>query len=392
MDILRRLSTVDLLRPIHLFAWTHQGKIENMARYPLTSREVREAWREYIARTTDPAIDMYLHIPFCSTECAYCFHYKELFDVAKMGRYVDYVRAYLAAYRDVFAGVTLRSLYIGGGTPSLLSCEQMTDIVGYISEHFRFVDGAERTCEVNPTYITRAKVRTLKRLGINRISLGVQSLDAEVLRTARRAYQSRETVRSCIDLLRSEGITHINVDMIVGLAGDTSETFAETFTTLVSFGTSSITFYHLERTDSYVRDVYAGDAARCDADIETRIAEAHAYLSEYARTHRDHDYFLDRHNGYRSWRVTLRPQTTTTTYGNFGNGALLGIGPTARSYIGGALVYQGLRSVPESYASEGIYEYALRVTRDDEMGLYTLRRIRSRGRVDGAEFRQLFGA
>ncbi len=160
---------------------------------------------------------LYVHIPFCQTKCSYCDFYSVTHETL--------IAAYLAAldqearlYRDQFPGFD--TLYLGGGTPSLLAEKEMAAIVALIRQHFILTAEAEITLEANPDDVTPEKLRLWKELGVNRLSLGVQSLNDLELRFLGRRHTSAQAWQA-LCLAREAGFDNLGVDLIYALPGQT---------------------------------------------------------------------------------------------------------------------------------------------------------------------------
>lgn len=186
---------------------------------------------------------IYIHIPFCKQACRYCDFY---FSVSH--KYVDkFVDALVEEIRlkgKNPAGQALDTLYLGGGTPSLLSMPQMEKILEAIHCYFSFQQDAERTIECNPDDLDRTKVKNLHKAGFNRLSIGIQSFqekDLELMRRSHNAAQGEKSVR----LASEEGFDNISMDLIYGIPGQTSAEWEENIDRALSMPISHMSAYHL---------------------------------------------------------------------------------------------------------------------------------------------------
>ena len=142
---------------------------------------------------------IYLHIPFCKSKCAYC----NFFSLASQSRIDDYVEALkkeIVARKDYLHGETIETIYFGGGTPSLLSMKHIEDILETLYKNFEIIAKPEITLEVNPDAIDKEKMFSLKKSGVNRISVGIQSFNDEDLKYLDRRHDSRHALRVLDDL------------------------------------------------------------------------------------------------------------------------------------------------------------------------------------------------
>ena len=164
---------------------------------------------------------IYLHIPFCKQACNYCdFHFST--SLKMKASFVDALLTEIELRKSVFDQQTINSIYFGGGTPSLLSEEDLTRIFETLFNSFRVSPLAEITLEANPDDLLPEKIQVLKNTPINRLSIGVQSFRDEDLRFMKRAHNSKEALNS-IKSCKQAGFTNLTIDLIYGTPGmDTS--------------------------------------------------------------------------------------------------------------------------------------------------------------------------
>ncbi len=162
---------------------------------------------------------LYIHVPFCARRCSYCDFAIAVRREVPSATYVDTVLAEWRMWREGQLGPsvdTLTTLYLGGGTPSLLAADAMERLVGTILEDAPLVKGAEVTLEANPDDVTRARAGAWIRAGINRVSLGAQSFSPAALRWMHRSHDP-EQVERAVAHLRGAGIEDVSLDLIYGL-------------------------------------------------------------------------------------------------------------------------------------------------------------------------------
>ena len=222
---------------------------------------------------------LYVHIPFCLSKCRYCDF------VSFPGRQADW-DAYLlrlAGEMSSFSGRVFETVYIGGGTPSLLSRDQLSGLFKAIQTHFTIAADAEISCEINPGTVTEALARHLYALGVNRVSLGAQSFSDRLLKTLGRAHASRDVARS-LSLLRQAGFTNISLDLMQGIPGQTLGDAKASLEAAAASGTRHISCYSLtvEEGTPLSRDIQAGKLALPDEDAERAMADAAREILEGA--------------------------------------------------------------------------------------------------------------
>jgi oxygen-independent coproporphyrinogen-3 oxidase len=194
---------------------------------------------------------IYISVPFCRSKCTYCNFASGVFSASQMGRYVDRVAADAAACRD-FArhhGAempdTVDSIYLGGGTPSLLQPKELRELFFILHREFVVTPDAEITIECAPGTLSDEMLDALTACGVNRVSLGVQSfVDREAASVAR--LHTRDMTLGDIERLRAAGISNINVDLIAGLPHQTSESWNDSVDQAVASGVPHVSVYMLE--------------------------------------------------------------------------------------------------------------------------------------------------
>src|SRR6201987_1476814 len=196
-------------------------------------------------------LGLYISVPFCRTKCTYCNFASDVFSRAVFERYIDRVCADIHTTPES-AGQTgaclegeADSVYLGGGTPTILDSHQLERLFVTVRQNFRLLPETEITVECAPGTLTPAVVETLLRCGVNRVSLGVQSfVDREAASVGR--LHRRETVVDDIVRLRRGGISNINVDLIAGLPHQTAESWKESLESVIALSVPHVSVYMLE--------------------------------------------------------------------------------------------------------------------------------------------------
>jgi putative oxygen-independent coproporphyrinogen III oxidase len=269
-----------------------------------------------------PLPGLYIHVPFCQSKCAYC----DFYSITSS----DLISAYLKAldqearlYCDQFPAFD--SLYLGGGTPSLLGEADLAELVKILRRRFAFAPDTEFTLEANPDDMTAGKLRLFKELGINRLSLGVQSIDDDELRLLGRRHTAAQTI-AALELIRTAGFNNLGLDLIYGLPEQTIPAWLKTLETALSFAPEHLSCYQLTlaRDTPLGRRAAAGQVKLPDEETQrefflltSQFLTHRGYLHyEVANFAQGEDY-LCRHN---------RKYWTHVPY--------LGLGPAAHAFDG----------------------------------------------------------
>lgn len=166
---------------------------------------------------------LYLHIPFCATRCDYCPYYTTPYSLSRLDAYLDALEREIALIKDTpyLRSTTFSSVYFGGGTPSLLNLTAIERLSNVLLNSFTFSRDAEFSFESNPATLNEDKIKTLKRCGFNRVSLGVQTFRDHLLKEMNCAHTANKALR-IIHLLLDNGFT-VNIDTIYGLIGQSKQ-------------------------------------------------------------------------------------------------------------------------------------------------------------------------
>ncbi len=236
------------------------------------------------------ALGIYISVPFCRTKCSYCNFASDVFSQALFERYVDRVCADIENSRKTAAEMggelehEVDSIYLGGGTPTVLASAQLERIFTTVRRQFDVSAQAEVTVECAPGTLTSAMVETLLRCGVNRVSLGVQSfVDQEAAVVGR--LHNRATVLEEITRLRSAGISNINIDLIAGLPHQTAESWDFSLSEAIATGAPHASVYMLEvDEDSRLGSELLAGGARYHAHfVPDEEATADFYLAACSR-------------------------------------------------------------------------------------------------------------
>lgn len=189
-------------------------------------------------------LELYLHIPFCVKKCAYCDFLSAPADDVKKQEYVDTLIQEIESYKERYQEYHVTTVFVGGGTPSILSPEQMESVFIALRENFSIDEEAEITVEANPGTVTEEKADTWKRLGINRISIGLQTVSDEELRVLGRIH-TYEQFLGTYRLLREKGFSNLNVDLISAIPGQTVKGWKKTLAAVAELEPEHISAYSL---------------------------------------------------------------------------------------------------------------------------------------------------
>ena len=268
---------------------------------------------------------LYVHIPFCATKCPYCDFNTYAGIEAMMGPYLAALRSEIELWGSLLGGQRLETVFFGGGTPSYLPEGSLAMVMNAIRGAFGLADDAEITAEANPDDLGEEKLASLLEAGVNRLSIGVQSLDDGLLQVLGRRHSAREAV-DAFDAARGAGFDNVSIDLMYGLPDQTPEQWGATLDTALGLRPSHISMYclTLEEGTPMERDATAGRIPVPDGDLA-----ADMYLAAEMKTA---EAGL-RHYEISNWAIPGRESRHNLLY--WRNRPFLGVGPGAHSYLDG---------------------------------------------------------
>lgn len=218
---------------------------------------------------------IYVHVPFCAAPCGYCRFYKRRADEAEQVRYVELLAKEVRLARGELPESGADTMFWGGGTPSSLSADSIERLADALGD---FRPKLEWTVEVSPSTITREKLAAFKRIGITRISLGVQSFDERTLRSLGRAHTLRSTL-DAIEAVHDEKFPHFSIDLIFGAKGQTKDMWIADLERAAQCPVDHISAYCLEFESGTSCCGGIGD----DAELEKREREGDFFETAMAK-------------------------------------------------------------------------------------------------------------
>ena len=271
-----------------------------------------------------PVAGIYLHVPFCRQACHYCnFHFST--SLRQKDALLDALCREIEYQREYLSGAPLASIYLGGGTPSLLSAGELKRLFDALLEHHTLLPGAEVTLEANPDDLTPEWLSALRgETLVNRLSIGIQSLRETDLRLMNRAHDRQQALH-CVSNARRAGFDNLTADLMYGLPGMTDREWLDELSWLVAEGVPHWSCYALtvEPRTALHAQVQKGLTVAPD---ETQTARQFELLMDFAAA-----------SGFEHYEISnfCRPGHRAVHNGNYWRGVpYLGIGPSAHSFDG----------------------------------------------------------
>lgn len=272
-------------------------------------------------------IGLYIHVPLCRQRCHFCAFYLEIATTSRINAFLSALDRELTLYRQqgLLNGRTLRSIYFGGGTPTVIPAPQLAALLANIRETFSIHSDAEVTIEAHPSTVTPSDLGCLVEAGFNRVSLGAESMAPQDFVAIGRPGTVSETEQAVNDV-RAAGFSNINLDLMYGLPGQSLESWRNTLQSLLDLSPTHISCYALTIEDhtKLAQDIAKGLLSAPDETLQIAMEEvAETALSSAGFTR----YEI---SNYAKPGCACRHNLLYWT-----NGEYLGLGPSAQSYVAG---------------------------------------------------------
>ncbi len=327
---------------------------------------------------------LYVHVPFCNYHCSYCFYAVKVGSGdAAMERYVE---AVVEELRWIDAGAPLDQVFVGGGTPTALPPRLVDRLLGAVFERGARLPGVVHTLEASPESVTPEHLDVIAAHGVERVSMGIQSLANGILESVTRGHSQRSALEAC-RMIIERGLI-LNVDLIYGLPGQTEGSFRRDVEVLADAGVASFTFYDLRVNEATPVVRVLDDADRLSI---ARLARWRFFVREVARSL---GYTQVRWHTYKRLDGVGRRHDRRPTFTDDAEGHQLGVGLSARSHLGFE-IYRNHRGfdayVERIEAGESPVEEVMRLRPADRRALAVARSLGDGKPLARAEWERAFG-
>lgn len=264
---------------------------------------------------------IYIHVPFCKSKCIYC----DFYSIALKSLIPDYCKAIskeISLRKSQLTDKNINTIYFGGGTPSSLSIEEIKGILSSISSNYDIGSNAEITFEANPENLDAEYLSSLRKIGINRLSIGIQSFDDEMLKFLKRRHTAQKAI-DCIKIARDCGFNDISIDLIYGINGRTNEMWEQELDIAFSLPITHISCYCLGIEEGTLLHRYTQEGKYKPADDETCLQQFLIFDQKV------------RENGFEHYEISNagKPKFHSRHNSSYWDRTeYLGFGPAAHSY------------------------------------------------------------
>lgn len=296
---------------------------------------IKEGWRRRTEEISEGTIDypsLYIHIPYCQTKCFFCKFITRVGNFqGVLARYLKCLKEEIEEFSPIFKKIPFKTLYLAGGTPTIFSASQLDTLFNILEKRFNLKETFQRLIESTPATLSEEKLKILKKHGINRLTIGIQVLNKELLSLINRKNQTEEMVKESFFRARELGIEIINLDLVAGLPGQTNEIFLKDLDFVLGLRPDALHIYPYEEEESVIfykmgKRLKAND--RIKRDEMFRLADTEIRKHGY-QPYRNEPYLL-------SWQASNFYFQFRDLY----NSSILGLGAMAESYIPYRYVYQ----------------------------------------------------
>ncbi|MBT7827226.1 MAG: radical SAM family heme chaperone HemW [Bacteroidetes bacterium] len=264
---------------------------------------------------------IYIHIPFCRTACDYCnFHFST--SLKRKGELVKAMQQELALRKDYLNAEQIDSIYFGGGSPSVLDVSEIQAILQDINLHYDVIDNAEISLEANPDDLSLEKLSGLREIGVNRLSIGIQSFLEEELKTLGRIHSAKQAITS-IENARKTGFSSLTIDLIYGIQNSSLESWQENLDIMKSLQLNHFSSYALTVEPKTVLAHKIKKGAKKEIDEEL-LREQYFILKKFARANSFNHYEISNFSKEGFYSIH------NTNY--WKHKKYVGIGPSANSF------------------------------------------------------------
>ena len=334
------------------------------------------------ARKHKTPLGIYIHVPFCRSKCQYCdFYSVTTKDTRLLDHYLAAICTHIKEAGQLAPGYLVDTIYFGGGTPTFFGADGMADILTAIRKNFDVSGTAEITFEANPDSVSDRLLRRLRNEGFNRVSLGVQCDNDEILKKLGRPHNYAQAVNA-YQRIRKKGFKNVSLDLMYGLPGQSLEDWENTLRHVLELMPEHISCYGLKVEEGTPLYDYKEFCNLADDDTQ-----ADMYLAAVE---------ILRSCGYRQYEISNFSRKGHVSRHNlkyWQGGEYLGFGPSASSDFGGRrfTVVKDLKAYIQGIRSGGqVLEEVLEIAPRERAGEYLMMRLRTVAGIDPSEYEKKY--
>jgi len=329
----------------------------------------------------DKRLGIYIHIPFCASKCAYCNFYSLQGCDKLIPAYNDAVIKHIEEYSSQLDGFVIDAVYFGGGTPSYFGASRLVSILNALKKHGHVLLNSEITAEINPGGISKEELVKLKRAGFNRLSIGVQCANDNMLKSLGRTHSFADAEET-VTFARQAGFDNISVDIIYGLPSQDKESWAETIAKVAALKAEHISCYGLKIEEGTQLYIFKDSPFLPDDDAQ---ADMYLYAVE----------MLARF-GYKQYEISNFARRGYESKHNIKywlGEEYIGFGPAAHSYVGRcrySFVEDLEKYIDRVSQGQAVVEYSEKMSDFENAGEYLMLRLRTTHGISEEEYYNIY--
>ena len=326
---------------------------------------------------------IYVHIPFCRQKCFYCDFYKTV-NTSLQQKFLSVLKDEAKVRKNFMLNETVKTIYFGGGTPSVLTSSELEDLLGFFRNEFAVDVDAEITLEANPDDLSKEYLSGIFRAGVNRLSVGIQSFQDEHLKKMNRRHNAQQAVQA-IEMAAGVGFNNISVDLIYGLPGLSQKQWEESLKQVYDLPVQHLSAYHLTYHEGTPFYTWLKKGSLKEIKEEESIAQFNTLID------------LSVENGYEHYEISNLAKNGMYSQHNtaywFGK-KYLGLGPSAHSFDGDSRRWNisSVNQYIKALENQLPYWEKEHLTEKDKFNEYILTRIRTMWGLSLSYVNQVFGS
>jgi len=325
---------------------------------------------------------IYIHIPFCRQKCYYCDFYKTV-NTSRISKFLDALKREIHERKNYINSIPVETIYLGGGTPSVLKAKELDEILNLIHKKFVVANDSEITLEANPDDLSEDYLKEIYRLGINRLSVGVQSFKDKYLQAMNRRHNSKQAI-NCVENAVNTGFSNISLDLIYGLPGLKNEDWKYNLDQVFQLPVQHLSAYHLTYHDGTAFYAWLKKGSLKQLDEDDSISQFEMLIEQ------------TQNNGFEQYEISNFAKNKMYSKHNSAywlGKKYLGLGPSSHSFNGSSRQWN--ISHVEGYVSafeqnKSYFEQEV-LTENDKFNEYILTRIRTIWGVSKQEIEGNYG-
>lgn len=358
--------------------------------------EIKKLWVNFLRKNKEHFLSLYIHFPYCKTRCNFCIYSSnEIINSNAIDSYLNSLEEEIIFFSPVFSQYKFKTFYLGGGTPNLLNNEQLKKILNLVNDNFKFEkDSGTRCLEISPFSINKKIFLLAKENGIDRISMGIESLDPKVIKTSNRKYVHYDKIKKITEFINNQGFRDFNVDLMAWLPDDTIHKFIDGFEKMMQLDVPSITIYFYRHEVNKFNISIAEKTHRkyvnykVPYDRKELLKKLKPLLKKYLYYSKDKNLNKVCHVFFK--KEQIQPIVNPTSPDWVMKNSTLGFGLYSQSFLEHFVLYSNTNNDPKKISFDNTTYYTTEYSEDYCMREYVLQEFEQKSNVSIKSFHNIF--